>query len=120
MPKYSRGERKSPVDLVVELTLNQFSHSYNSEDKELADKIRFEKTPGEFLPDHLKELRKKFGSQPESIIKLFEEWIMLRGMKISMEAFETARDIYSTLPFYLDFKGKDNFSTMDDLLPAFN
>ncbi len=101
---------------IIPMLYTKYSELPFKDAVELADKIRFEKNPGEFLPDHLKELRKKFGSQPENIIKLFEEWIMPRGMKISMEAFETARDIYSTLPFYLDFKGKDNFSTMDDLL----
>lgn len=33
MPKYSNGERKSPIDLMVELALSQFSYSYDSTDK---------------------------------------------------------------------------------------
>ena len=33
MPKYSNGERKSPIDLMVELALSQFSFSYSSIDK---------------------------------------------------------------------------------------
>lgn len=102
---------------VIPMLYTKFAEIEFKEAITLADELRTASGDiVEKLPDHLKKLKEKYGKDVRSVEKLFKEYIIPKSIPLSKEAFETSKDIHSTIHYYTQFEGKENFRGFHDFI----
>jgi DNA helicase-2/ATP-dependent DNA helicase PcrA len=69
---------------------------------QIAERMRFENDLKKVLPRELIDIREKYGNHKNQLLQLFNDYIIPNSIALGESAFEAAKDVFDSLPMFLD------------------
>ncbi len=89
-------------DSIIGMIYSIYSQIPLYEGIQIAERMRFENDLKKVLPKELIELREKYGSHKNQLLQLFSDYIIPNSFTLGESAFEAAKDVFESLPIFLE------------------
>ncbi len=102
-------------DNIIEMIYSAYSQLPIYDAIKISESMRFERDLRKILPEVIINLRETYGRKKTDIRKLFQDYMLPYSLHMGEGAYEAAKDIYESLPFFLGRFGTSEEYTIDAL-----